>query len=389
MAEQIVFTLYKSPNLDLAMAEAVLSGLGLKTAQMRQEFISTYGYGDLMKFFKERVNAPANAKTYTNIIKEVKKHGKTKVSFGVAGELVKDIKEFLAMRENKFSARVKDAGKQMRSSAGDAVAGADKNLRELIGNLDRGAGRAAGGLWNSLTAPVGSERFRAGLGEVRDGFYEYETGLFKLEIQTPLDAFLTLVGGEIDARQTLLGIENIGRSLNTIEKQILSSVFGSSLVLEAIIIKEGYAGIYNAGDNHGLTLTNNQRAITRGNTIYMKNEIVGSSAWNNTLVHEATHVWQNHNGGTDYISEALHAQTLGVGYKYEDAIFIQKKTWAMLNPEQQGQLVQDAYDAGFFTVNKGQWLQPVQGSNQKINRPDLTQFMQGVLPQLLAGQGAT
>ncbi len=58
------------------------------------------------------------------------------------------------------------------------------------------------------------------------------------------------------------------------------------------------------------------------------------------------------------MSEALYAQTLGDGYGYITAITTQKKTWAMLNPEQQGYLIQSAYDAGFFTTNKGQWKIP-------------------------------
>ena len=56
---------------------------------------------------------------------------------------------------------------------------------------------------------------------------------------------------------------------------------------------------------------NNQRALTRGNTIYMKNNPPGSTTWFSTLVHETTHVWQNQNGGTDYMSAALHAQIFG------------------------------------------------------------------------------
>ncbi len=135
----------------------------------------------------------------------------------------------------------------------------------------------------------------------------------------------------------------------------------------------------------------NTRAIMRGNTNYMKYGVVGSTAWNSVLVHETTHVWQNQNGGTDYISEALYAQSwLGDGYAYITAITTQKKTWAMLNPEQQGQLIQDAYNAGFFTVNKGQWIERNPRTNQIIGqRADLAKYMQGVMPQLLAGLGAT
>lgn len=81
------------------------------------------------------------------------------------------------------------------------------------------------------------------------------------------------------------------------------------------------------------------------------------------------------------MSEALYAQ-MTVGYGYGDDIFNKKKTWAMLNPEQQGQLIQDAYEAGFF--QNGNWVHPKMGA-----RPDLAKYMQNVLPQLRNGQGAT
>lgn len=132
----------------------------------------------------------------------------------------------------------------------------------------------------------------------------------------------------------------------------------------------------NAGDDNGFTLYNNQRAITIGNTIYMKNSIPGTSNFNSTLVHETTHVWQNQNGGTDYMSEAMYAQ-FTAGYGYLDDVVKKNKTWSMLNPEQQGQLIQDAYVAGFFINHI--W------SGDTV----LTQYMNQVLPQLRAGQGAT
>ena len=67
-------------------------------------------------------------------------------------------------------------------------------------------------------------------------------------------------------------------------------------------------------------IINNTRAKTRGNTIYMKYGIVGSTAWNSVLVHETTHVWQNQNGGRDYMSKTFYDQTQatindGLGYR--------------------------------------------------------------------------
>lgn len=66
-------------------------------------------------------------------------------------------------------------------------------------------------------------------------------------------------------------------------------------------------------------------------------------------MNETTHVWQHQHGGTDYMSEAAWAQATE-GYGCGDAITSQNKTWAMLNPEQQGQLIQDAYGGNLFSV---------------------------------------
>jgi hypothetical protein len=105
-------------------------------------------------------------------------------------------------------------------------------------------------------------------------------------------------------------------------------------------------------------------------------------------IYETVHVWQNQNGGTDYMGEALWAQAT-VGYGFEDDILKNNKTWYQLNPEQQGLLIQYAFDAGFFTTNRGQWIEVDPQTKTVTNRPDLARYMQNVIPQLLAGQGAT
>lgn len=59
-------------------------------------------------------------------------------------------------------------------------------------------------------------------------------------------------------------------------------------------------------------------------------------------VNKTTHVWRHQNGGTDYLSEAAYAQFFGDGYEF-DAAITKGKTWVMLNPEQQGQLITKVY----------------------------------------------
>lgn len=74
--------------------------------------------------------------------------------------------------------------------------------------------------------------------------------------------------------------------------------------------------------------------------------------------------------------ETLHTQ-FTAGYGYYDDVTKNNKTWAMLSPEQQGQLIQNAYLAGYF--QNGVW------SGDTF----LTQYMNIVMPKLRAGQGAT
>jgi hypothetical protein len=123
----------------------------------------------------------------------------------------------------------------------------------------------------------------------------------------------------------------------------------------------------------------------------MKYKTPASPDWNSTLVHETVHVWQNQNGGTDYMLEAIHAQ-LTAGYGYEDDILVKKRTWYLLNPEQQGQLIQDAYTYGFLQngLPNGKWMEPQPGGGT-ARRMDFEQYFvsQNILGQLRAGQGAT
>ena len=99
---------------------------------------------------------------------------------------------------------------------------------------------------------------------------------------------------------------------------------------------------------------------------------------------------KNQNGGTDYMSEALYAQIFGEGYNYFNDVVIQPpqtpKTWFLLNPEQQAQLVEDAFRFGYFNTPK-QWNDP--NVPNQSDKQTLINYFDSVLPQLRAGQGAT
>ncbi len=383
----VTVTVAKQKNLDQAIVKAVLSKLGLKTAEQLTSFSAKNNYGDIVAYCLKYVHFGDN---YTGIAKAARIAGSVTATVNVAVGIVNEIKAFFGQQViDEIKNRAEDATRQVVTGAVNAGDGIVKNNAEGLNDLNYGGGRALGGTFNGMTSPVGSERFNDGLSDFSEGSWQFGKGLGKIFIQAPLDAGLMFGGRLISGFQTLVGLEHIGRELNAAERGILQKVFGSSVEFDAIRIKEGYAGLVNVGDDNGFTFTNNQRALTHGNTIYMKNEPPGTDKWNSTLVHETTHVWQNQHGGTDYMSEAFYAQKYGDGYEFDDAVTNNKKTWAMLNPEQQGYLIQKAYEAGYFTINSNQWLQPVQGKSQKINRPDLAKFMLSVVPQLHSGQGAT
>src|SRR5262249_54767875 len=96
------------------------------------------------------------------------------------------------------------------------------------------------------------------------------------------------------------------------------------------------------------------------------------------LSHEMTHVWQFQNGGTDYLSEALYAQNFGEGYDFQRGIR-EGKSWRELNPEQQAELIEQAYDSGYFDCP---------GNRFVYNGNDYTDYINRAVAQLRSGQGA-
>jgi hypothetical protein len=90
------------------------------------------------------------------------------------------------------------------------------------------------------------------------------------------------------------------------------------------------------------------------------------------------HVWQHQNGGTDYMSEALWGQYFGDGYDFEKALK-EGKSFGEMNPEQQAELMQQAYLSGYF-----------EGPGRKFtyNGVDYTAQLEAAVKQVRAGRGA-
>ena len=197
-------------------------------------------------------------------------------------------------------------------------------------------------------------------------FKDLGSGLLKTFVQTPVDATLLMGGRAISAIQTLIGVEPVGRKLSEDEITELRKVYGDSIDYSQVRIKEGNAGLFSLSG----------RAFTHGNTIYIPPDNMPMSK--DLLVHEMGHVWQHQTGGTDYMSEALAGQYAGDGYDFEKGIQ-EGKSWSELNPEQQAELLQQAYKSGFFDSP---------GRRFTYNGTDYTDYLNEALRQVRAGQGA-
>ncbi|ATB46368.1 hypothetical protein [Corallococcus macrosporus] len=265
-------------------------------------------------------------------------------------------------------AEEKSATKGLLSRIGSIVTGGLRRVGDAVGGLVTGAKDAVVGLVrNGMEA---TQTLASGLGQVftgrfREGFGELARGLVQLG-QTPVDAVLMVGGRALSAVQTLLGVEPVRRGLTGDEEAALRQVYGDALDYSSISIKEGDAGL----------LTASGRPFAHGNTIYIPKRFLPLQA--DLLVHEAAHVWQHQNGGTDYMSEALFAQTFGDGYNLGKALR-EGKGWSEMNPEQQAELLEQGYRAGFFeTPPKRLYVDGV----------DYTAQLEAALREVRAGRGA-
>ncbi len=150
-----------------------------------------------------------------------------------------------------------------------------------------------------------------------------------------LDAVVGLAWSLVSApfAALLSGTSTLERSLSAEERAEARRVFGDSIDLEQVKI----------GSASGLVRWANQgRDHTIGNEVITQDGKIDMAI----LMHELTHVWQFQHGGGRYLPKAAGAQLDGAlggaGYDWRRGTDHGKR-WAELNPEQQGQLVQDLY----------------------------------------------
>ena len=388
---EVAFTVTYQKDFDHAIVVGLLDALGLKTAALLEGFSNQYYKGG----FPEICLAAIRKDRYllSRDLKTAKATGQVLIRVSVAVPILKQIAAYLtSISEKNVTNRVTDAGYQSGSGIVGAARGAILDAAEATSDQTRGIVSIAQGATDGLTSSVNTPRFNQGWNQVYDGLFQLGKGQLKLFLQTPADFFLMNDLKMASAVQTLLFLESSGRLLTGLERMLLEPIFKSSVQYEAIRIKEGFSGLlhlgYDPSNRWGKVALWNTRALTIGNTIYMKN--TAPDMWNEVLAHETTHVWQHQNGGTDYLLECLFAQTLGEGYSFADAITRQNRPWAGLNPEQQGFLIQMAYVNDYF--RNGGWsnIRPIpDNAGNFISQQVLINYMNQVVLQLRTGMGAT
>jgi hypothetical protein len=175
-----------------------------------------------------------------------------------------------------------------------------------------------------------------------------------------------LLGGvnTISAVERAFNLEAPGRKLTIDECAELYRVFADAIDYQQVMVK--------AGNSHLLSIT--ARAFVLANTVYIPQENFSLGL----LVHEMTHVWQYQRGGVQYISKALWGQFFDQGYDFARGIN-EGRSWAQLNPEQQAELIQQGYEAGYFHFA---------GVRFFFAERDYTQYLTDAVAQLRAGNGA-
>lgn len=297
----------------------------------------------------------------------------------------------LVERGNDFINGAKEVGKNIINRAIDSgrsiVNGFVEGTTGFFRSIGEGLLQTGKGVLQTLNpAPLGklftgdfSGAFNDFKNNFTDGLKNIGGGVIKATVQSVVDTGVVALSSGVSAIQTMLGIETPSRALTAQETSELRKVYGDSIDYSQIRIKEGNLGLANGLAPH-----------TVGNTIYIPPGWLdpnNQTQRNDLLTHEAAHVWQYQNGGTDYIGESLWNQAIGAisggsrdaAYEFETPIR-NGKSWAELNPEQQAHLIEEAYNQGLFDDPNKRFV---------YNGNDYTDYVRNAITEMRNGRGAS
>jgi hypothetical protein len=254
----------------------------------------------------------------------------------------------------EIGTRVLDATRTLTDTATGIVRDAFRTVTEaplaVVRGVEEAIKLATQGKWGEAAKRLGQ------------GFAE---GGIRL-VGGAVDVIARGIQGAVNAALTLSFAEAPSRGLSDSEIKMLKEVYGDSIDYSVVRVKQGGSTDWTGMAPHVV-----------GNTIYMPSQwggdnfnADGSFTENGleTLVHEMGHVWQNQNGGGDFVHRSLLAQLIATiesgsrngAYEWREG-YSQGRPFEELNPEQQAHLIEDIgkglKDDG--SVTAGDWSPPL------------------------------
>jgi hypothetical protein len=214
-------------------------------------------------------------------------------------------------------------------------------------------------------------------------------GVARLLVQLPVDALLLALVRVASALQTLVAIEPVGRRLDERERGLLRRVFGDGIDDRHLRLKHGRLGVlglpgaaFAVGDTVHVPARHRRSTWQRTAAAHDLGSLVDCAPA--LFVHELVHVWQHQRHGTRYLSECLLAQRLGEGYNVAVALDAGRH-WDALNFEQQAELLERAFAAGWFDDD----ADPAAGDSRRLlMRLTDAKRDDGFLVELVSGDDA-
>jgi len=266
-------------------------------------------------------------------------------AFDWAGDLWNNVVDFVV-----------DTGGAVLNNIGDflgSVGGFLKDVAEGIWDVAKETGEvitenaaglikeALGGLQGVLEAVANGEGIA---GSYVDGIKAAAKGLQDLGLNA-VSAAIMNIATFISSIESAMNSAPESRPLSPEERTMLEDIYGDSIDYDKVRIKEGDEGLINMVNKNG--------AFVLGDTILISSNYSPEQR-RDILVHEMMHVWQYQNGGADYLAKAVMSYVNGEadpisgkdrGYYYQNDV-VSNKPFGELTPDQQAQLIQDAFSKG-------------------------------------------